>query len=139
MKLRWPLSLSAPATPAAGVLLVQPLQALWLDATGQTQLVPPPADQPVRVVADLIEETHVAVEVPPLMGSDRSGFIQVQLQNLLPEGQALDVAAAYNNVSRANVFGLIHALGAESAGALRFLPEGKMPSSQAVPSCFGLA
>ena len=54
------------------------------------------------------------------------------IQNLLPEGQALDVAAAYNNVSRANVFGLIHALGAESAGALRFLPEGKMPSSQAV-------
>lgn len=85
MKLRWPFSLSAPATPAAGVLLVQPLQALWLDATGQTQSVPPPADQPVRVVADLIEETHVAVEVPPLMGSDRSGFIQVQLQNLLPE------------------------------------------------------
>lgn len=85
MKLRWPLSLSAPATPAAGVLLVQPLQALWLDATGQTQPVPPPADQPVRVVADLIEETHVAIDVPPLMGSDRSGFIQVQLQNLLPE------------------------------------------------------
>lgn len=85
MKLRWPLSLSASATPAAGVLLVQPLQALWLDAAGQAQPVPPPADQPVRVVADLIEETHVAVEVPPLMGSDRSGFIQVQLQNLLPE------------------------------------------------------
>ena len=61
MKLRWPLSLSAPATPAAGVLLVQPLQALWLDATGQTQPVPPPADQPVRVVADLIEETHVVI------------------------------------------------------------------------------
>ena len=85
MKLRWPLSLSAFVTPAAGVLLVQPLQALWLNAAGQTQPVPPPADQPVRVVADLIEETHVVIEVPPLMGSDRSGFIQVQLQSLLPE------------------------------------------------------
>jgi serine/threonine-protein kinase HipA len=54
------------------------------------------------------------------------------IQNLLPEGQALDVAASYSNVSKGNVFGLIHALGAESAGALRFLPMAKTPPTEAV-------
>jgi serine/threonine-protein kinase HipA len=54
------------------------------------------------------------------------------IQNLLPEGQALDVAATYSNVSKNNVFGLIHALGGESAGALRFLPANKTPTTEAV-------
>jgi serine/threonine-protein kinase HipA len=54
------------------------------------------------------------------------------VQNLLPEGQALDVAATYSNVSRNNVFGLIHALGSESAGALRFLPTHRTPDTEAV-------
>ena len=39
----------------------------------------------LRVVADLIEETHVRIEVPGIMGADRSSFIQVQLQALLPD------------------------------------------------------
>lgn len=80
--MKLPASSSA---PAAGWLLVQPLQSQWLDAAGQPLPAPPAADQPVRVVADLIEETHVLIEVPALMGSDRSGFIQVQMQTLLPD------------------------------------------------------
>ena len=81
-----PLKAAASSSSAtAGILLVQPLQAQWLNASGQPLSEPLPANVPVRVVADLIEETHVVIEVPPLMGSDRSGFIQVQLQNLLPE------------------------------------------------------
>lgn len=88
MKLRLPSPLSAPAaasTSTAGLLLVQPLQSRWLDAAGQPMAQPPAPDQPVRVVADLIEETHVLVDVPGLMGSDRTGFIQQQMQNLLPD------------------------------------------------------
>jgi len=54
------------------------------------------------------------------------------IQNLLPEGQALDVAASYSNVSKGNVFGLIHALGSESAGALRFLPLSRTPPTDAI-------
>lgn len=42
------------------------------------------------------------------------------IEHLLPEGRALDVAVAYNGLARTNVFGLIWALGAETAGALRF-------------------
>lgn len=88
MKLRRPspLSVSSSASAsAAGLLLVQPLQAQWLDAAGQPMAQPPAPNQPVRVVADLIEETHVQVDVPALMGSDRTGFIQQQMQTLLPD------------------------------------------------------
>jgi serine/threonine-protein kinase HipA len=42
------------------------------------------------------------------------------IEHLLPEGRALDVAVAYNGLAKSNVFGLIRALGSETAGALRF-------------------
>lgn len=72
------------ANPRNALLLVQPLQAQWLDAAGH-ELQQPAPDVPVRIVADLIEETHARIEVPGLMGADRSSFIQVQLQALLPD------------------------------------------------------
>jgi len=56
-------------------------------------------------------------EAPP-----RSGVIQRFLQNLLPEGRALDVASVFSQVSRDNVFALIALLGKEPVGALSFLP-----------------
>lgn len=49
-----------------------------------------------------------------------SATIKRFIEHLLPEGRALDVAAAYNGLARTNIFGLIWALGAEAAGALRF-------------------
>lgn len=67
------------------LLLVNPAQALWLDAQGQALPAPPGAAAGVRVVADLVEETHVRIEVPGLMGGDRQSFIQVQYQTLLPD------------------------------------------------------
>ncbi len=76
-----------------------------------------------------------AFELSPAIRFDQAAApvsVRRFIQNLLPEGHALDTAAAFNNVSKSNVFGLIQALGAESAGALRFLPEGKVPSTQAV-------
>lgn len=42
------------------------------------------------------------------------------IEHLLPEGHALDVAIAANGLARSNVFGLIRALGTETAGILRF-------------------
>lgn len=48
-------------------------------------------------------------------------------QNLLPEGRALDDAAATYNLSKANLAGLLHALGRESAGALRFTSDTSAP------------
>lgn len=49
-----------------------------------------------------------------------SASVRRFIEHLLPEGRALDVAVAYNGLARSNVFGLIRALGAETAGALRF-------------------
>ena len=49
-----------------------------------------------------------------------SATIKRFIEHLLPEGRALDVAVAYNGLAKSNVFGLIWALGAETAGALRF-------------------
>lgn len=51
----------------------------------------------------------------------RSGTIKRFLENLFPEGHALDVVAASQRVSKNNIFGLIRTIGAESTGAFRFL------------------
>lgn len=53
-------------------------------------------------------------------GGYPSASIKRFIEHLLPEGRALDVAVSYNGLTRNNVFGLIRALGAETAGALRF-------------------
>ncbi|MDD5036368.1 MAG: HipA domain-containing protein, partial [Methylococcaceae bacterium] len=47
-----------------------------------------------------------------------SATVRQFFQNLLPEGQALDDAAATNKVSKSNIVGLLIALGRETAGAL---------------------
>jgi len=57
--------------------------------------------------------------VPPPTGHD-SRSIKRFIEHLLPEGHALDVAVAANGLARSNVFGLIRALGTETAGVLRF-------------------
>lgn len=49
-----------------------------------------------------------------------SASVRRFIEHLLPEGRALDVAVAHNSLTRSNVFGLIRALGSETAGALRF-------------------
>lgn len=56
---------------------------------------------------------------PPGRGYD-SRSIKRFIEHLLPEGHALDVAVASNGLARSNVFGLIRALGSETAGVLRF-------------------
>lgn len=57
--------------------------------------------------------THPPADYP-------SASIKRFIEHLLPEGRALDVAVAYNGLAKTNIFGLIWALGAETAGALRF-------------------
>ncbi|MDZ4263861.1 MAG: HipA domain-containing protein [Pseudomonadota bacterium] len=52
-------------------------------------------------------------------------------ENLLPEGKAMEDAAAAHAVSKANLFGLLRWLGQESTGALSLLPEGKTPAEVA--------
>lgn len=56
----------------------------------------------------------------------RSGAIKRFLENLLPEGHALDAVAASERVSKNNIFGLIRIIGEESTGAFRFLTPDKL-------------
>lgn len=58
-----------------------------------------------------------------------SRSVRIFFENLLPEGNALDAAATANGLSKNNLFGLVRALGRESAGALALLPEGELPDS----------
>ena len=63
-----------------------------------------------------------------------SASIKRFIEHLLPEGRALDVAVAYNGLAKTNVFGLIWALGTETAGALRFTAEASAAHPTAEPS-----
>jgi serine/threonine-protein kinase HipA len=69
---------------------------------------------------------HLPLSDAPAASSTVRRFIE----NLLPEGRALDIASAAHRVSKNNVFGLIRELGRETAGALSFLAEGASPESQ---------
>ncbi|MEY4415263.1 MAG: hypothetical protein RIQ53_2556 [Pseudomonadota bacterium] len=74
--------------------------------------------------------------VLPLMrsaGEHASASIKRFVEHLLPEGRALDVAVAWNGLARTNVFGLIWALGSETAGALRFTGDARPVAPDAGP------
>jgi serine/threonine-protein kinase HipA len=60
---------------------------------------------------------------PPQEGYN-SKSVRRFIENLLPEGRALDIAASAKGVAKTNIYGLIHELGAETTGAFRFLPDG---------------
>lgn len=73
---------------------------------------------PFERLADLNNERH-------------SISVRRFFENLLPEGKALDDAAAVHRVSKANLYGLLAALGGETTGALSLLPEGSTPTQLA--------
>ena len=57
-------------------------------------------------------------------GASTSRSVRRFIENLLPEGRALDIAASAKGVAKTNIYGLIHELGSETTGAFRFLPAG---------------
>ena len=70
----------------------------------------------------LVEEAGVTQE-------RHSAAVRQFFDNLLPEGKALDDAASTYKLSKANLMGLLAALGGETAGALQLrLPEAAAPS-----------
>ncbi len=58
-----------------------------------------------------------------------SAKVRFFFSNLLPEGKSLDEAVLANGLSKSNIFGLLHALGKESAGALMLLPPNLLPDA----------
>jgi serine/threonine-protein kinase HipA len=63
---------------------------------------------------------YLAPAIPLFGDPDSSGSVHRFLENLLPEGRALDIAARTNQVSKNNVFALIRYLGKEPVGAFSF-------------------
>jgi serine/threonine-protein kinase HipA len=58
----------------------------------------------------------------PLDGAaTASATVRRFLENLLPEGRALDIVASTSQVAKNNLYGLIRQLGQETSGALAFL------------------
>ncbi|MEY4758036.1 MAG: hypothetical protein RJA34_2934 [Pseudomonadota bacterium] len=63
----------------------------------------------------------------PMQGDIPSANIRRFLENLLPEGRALDVLSVYENIQKNNIFALVRSLGKETTGALTFLMAGQSP------------
>lgn len=59
------------------------------------------------------------------------GAVKRFVENLLPEGRALDITSITYRVSKSNIYALISALGTETTGALRFWREGEIPPAVA--------
>jgi serine/threonine-protein kinase HipA len=55
------------------------------------------------------------------------GAVKRFVENLLPEGRALDITATMYHVSKTNIFALINELGKETTGAFRFWPPDQLP------------
>lgn len=72
----------------------------------------------------------VALQPPPDALTDWQNAATAFFENLLPEGQALDVAAQTLRVSKANRYALLRGLGNEASGAVRIVD----PQAPAVPS-----
>lgn len=68
--------------------------------------------------------------VPPAPGY-AVGAVKRFVENLLPEGRALDITATTYRISKSNIFALINALGAETTGAFRFWRAGETPPTVA--------
>jgi serine/threonine-protein kinase HipA len=64
----------------------------------------------------------ISPHVPMTGPAVPSGTVRRFLENLLPEGRALDVVAGTYQLARNNLYGLIRELGQETSGALSFLP-----------------
>jgi serine/threonine-protein kinase HipA len=62
--------------------------------------------------------------------SPASSTVRRFLENLLPEGRALDIVATTHRVSKNNLYALVRELGHETSGALSFLPEDSTPADQ---------
>jgi serine/threonine-protein kinase HipA len=68
----------------------------------------------------------------PLQSAEvASSTVRRFLENLLPEGRALDIVSSTHQISKNNVFGLIRQLGGETSGALSLFAEGAAPDPQA--------
>ena len=76
-----------------------------------------------------------ALPLAPSLDGYAAGAVKRFVENLLPEGRALDIAATTYRVSKSNIFALINALGAETTGAFRFGRSDEAMTYEPSPVC----
>lgn len=74
---------------------------------------------------------YLAPAIPLDRAPDSAGSVQRFLENLLPEGRALDIVSIVNQVSKNNIFSLVRLLGKEPVGAFSFLAMDATPEEAA--------
>ncbi|MCE3604721.1 HipA domain-containing protein [Massilia sp. P8910] len=74
---------------------------------------------------------YLAPAIPFNAAPHSPGSVKRFLENLLPEGRALDIAARMSQVSKSNVFALVQLLGKEPVGAFSFLALDASPQEAA--------
>lgn len=74
-----------------------------------------------RAWRDNSRSFYLAPALPLSADAFNSGTVQRFLENLLPEGRALDIASMMSQISKNNIFGLVQLLGKEPVGAFSFL------------------
>jgi serine/threonine-protein kinase HipA len=72
-----------------------------------------------------------ALPFEPLSAGYAAGAVKRFVENLLPEGRALDITATTYRVSKSNIYALISALGTETTGAFRFWRSDDVPPTVA--------
>ncbi len=72
-----------------------------------------------------------ALPFEPSADGYAAGAVKRFVENLLPEGRALDITATTYRVSKSNIYALISALGTETTGALRFWRSDEVPPTVA--------
>ena len=75
-----------------------------------------------------------ALPLQPPADGYAPGAVKRFVENLLPEGHALDIAATTYRVSKSNIYALISALGTETTGAFRFWRSDELPPVVAAKS-----
>jgi serine/threonine-protein kinase HipA len=68
-----------------------------------------------------------ALPLQPSADGYAVGAVKRFVENLLPEGRALDISATTYRVSKSNIYALISALGTETTGAFRFWRADEVP------------
>jgi serine/threonine-protein kinase HipA len=74
---------------------------------------------------------YLAPTIPLSDVPNSAGSVKRFLENLLPEGRALDIAASMSQVSKSNIFALVGLLGKEPVGAFSFLALDASPDEAA--------
>lgn len=88
---------------------------------GTLQYEPSTDNFTVRYTADWNQQGFPLSPLIPLENTTSGIYVKTFIENLLPEGRALDELCQFSGVSKYSLFALLHAIGKEPTGAFKFV------------------